>query len=308
MHDINKQKLAQANWDDLRIFLTVARQTNLDAAAAILHLDATTLGRRIRRLETTIGATLFNRSSKGHLLSKPGEWMLAQVEQMEAIVTDINESLTGEINRIAGTVRLSVTEAFGNVVIAPALMGLIKAHPMLNIELVATSGFLSVSKREADMAVLLARPTRGRLKVSKLTNYDLKLYASKEYLENHPPIKAIDQLYAHRLIGYVDDLIYSPSLRYYDEIAPGLKPALTSSSLLAQKQLACSGCGIAMLPNFVGQPSKELKLVLAADVTINRSFWLAIHEDIFDHARVQAVMHFLQTLVQENSASLTYSG
>ena len=285
------------NWDDLRIFLAVARQNSLDAAAAYLHLDPTTLGRRVRRLETAIGATLFERSRKGHSLTTTGEWLQNQVEEIEQVVLRVGEAISGEVQRIAGTVRLSVTEAFGNLVIAPAVVNLVTQFPALKLELVASSGFLSVSKREADMAVMLSRPTRGRLKVSRLTDYNLKLYASPGYLEKHAPVKDIEALHEHTLIGYVDDLIYSPRLRYYDEVASGLVPGLTSSSLLAQKQLASTGCGIAMLPKFVADQEPNLQLVLGHEVTVTRTFWLAVHEDIVDHARIRAVINFLSELV-----------
>jgi len=291
----------QTNWDDLRIFLVVARHSNLDIAATFLQQDPTTLGRRIRRLEASIGATLFDRSRRGHLLTNSGEWLLGQVEQIEHIMADIDTSISGEVKKVGGTVRLSVTEAFGNLIVAPSLIDLTSVYPDLRVELVATSGILSVSKREADMAVLLSRPTRGRLKVSKLTDYQLKLYATHEYLAKHGVITNPDQLGQHTLIGYVDDLIYSPSLRYYDEIGPGLTPNLTSSSLLAQAQLAISGSGIVMLPRFVGEQHQELELVLGNEITVTRSFWLAIHEDIFDHARIQAMLKFLNTIALNKS-------
>lgn len=286
------------NWDDLRLFLNVARHNSLDAAAAGLKQDATTLGRRVRRLEKQFGAALLERSRKGHALTAEGEALYAQAEQMEHLVAEVQQSIGGEVQQVTGTVRLSVTEAFGNVVIAPALGQFFKNHPGLNIELVATSGFLSVSKREADMAVLLSRPTRGRLKVRKLTDYQLQLYATPQYLAEHGTPGSVEEIQHHTLIGYVDDLIYSPSLRYYDEIGSGLSPALTSSSLLAQKQLACSDCGIAMLPRFVAEPEPALITVLPEEVCITRTFWLAVHEDIVEHARIRAVMDFLLELVE----------
>lgn len=278
--------------------MAVARQASLDVAAKQLQLDATTVGRRLRRLEKSTGATLFERTRRGHVLTNSGEELFGRMEEAEHILLGGLETVSGEVNTVAGTVRLSVTEAFGNVVIAPALVRLLDAHPGLKVELVATSGFLSVTKREADMAVMLSRPETGRLRVSKLTDYDLKLYATRDYLEQHDPINQVSDLFNHTLIGYVDDLIYSPRLRYYDEVASGLQPTLTSSSLLAQKQLACSGCGIAMLPLFVGAQEPDLTLVLAEDVTVTRSFWLAIHEDIFEHARIRTVSQFLRDLAQ----------
>lgn len=296
--------MQEQNWDDLRVFLNAARHSSLEAAAIGLRQDPTTLGRRVRRLEKQLGVSLLERSRKGHALTPEGEALFNQSEQIEFLVAEIQKTIGGDAQQMMGTVRLSVTEAFGNVIIAPALHQLVSKHPGLNIELVANSGFLSVSKREADMAVLLSRPTTGRLKVRKLTDYTLQLYATPEYLAIHGTPTSSVEIQKHTLIGYVDDLIYSPSLRYYDEIGPGLVPTLTSSSLLAQKQLACSHCGIAMLPRFVGELESGLVTVLEGEVSIERTFWLAVHEDLADHARFRAVTDFLITLVEQKRLSL----
>ena len=301
-------KQDQDNWDDLRVFLAVARHNSLESASIGLQQDPTTLGRRVRRLEKQYGATLLERSRKGYGLTPAGEVLLNQAEQIEFLVSGVRTNIGGEAQQMMGTVRLSVTEAFGNVIIAPALGELVAQHPGLNIELIATSGFLSVSKREADMAVLLSRPTRGRLKVKKLTDYALQLYATPQYLKQHGTPTSTDDMAQHTLIGYVDDLIYSPSLRYYDEIGTGLTPTLTSSSLLAQKQFACSHCGIAMLPRFVAEREPSLTTVLAEQVCIYRTFWLAVHEDIADHARIRAVTEFLDNLVMNENLPRKVSG
>ena len=296
--------LNNTNWDDLRVFLAVARQGNLDAAADTLEQDPTTVGRRLRRLEQTLGTGLFDRSRRGHRLTTAGEWLLKQVEQIEHTMYAVQAEIAGEVSRVQGTVRLSVTEGFGNALIAPGLRQLSQTYPSLVLELVATSGLLNVSKREADLAVLLSRPTTGRLKISKLTDYSLQLYASPGYLSQAEVPQTIPDLHAHTLIGYVDDLIYSPKLRYYNDLDSGLVPKLCSSSLLAQAQMARAGCGVAMLPRFLAMADPGLQLVLADSVLISRSFWLAIHEDVADHARIRAVADFLKQLVQDNSARL----
>ena len=296
--------LNHTNWDDLRVFLAVARQGNLDAAADQLEQDPTTLGRRLRRLEQNLGTGLFDRSRRGHRLTTAGEWLLNQVEQIEHTMYAVQAEIAGEVSRVQGTVRLSVTEGFGNALIAPGLRQLSQAYPSLVLELVATSGLLNVSKREADLAVVLSRPTTGRLKVSKLTDYTLQLYASPAYLAQTKEPTRIADLQTQTLIGYVYDLIYSPKLRYYNDLDPNLAPKLCSSSLLAQAQMARAGCGIAMLPRFMATADSALQLVLADQVRITRSFWLAVHEDVVDHARIRAVTKFLKQLVEDNQARL----
>ena len=121
--------LNNTNWDDLRVFLAVARQGNLDAAADTLEQDPTTVGRRLRRLEQTLGTGLFDRSRRGHRLTTAGEWLLKQVEQIEHTMYAVQAEIAGEVSRVQGTVRLSVTEGFGNALIAPGLRQLSQTYP-----------------------------------------------------------------------------------------------------------------------------------------------------------------------------------
>lgn len=293
------------NWDDLRLFLEVGRHRKLDDAAVKIGQDPTTVSRRLRRLEKNLGVTLFERTRRGHLLTPQGQALSEQVELIEQTAMTITNELGGPTTQASGKVRLSVPEGFGTAVIAPRLREFLNNYPAITVDLVASSGFLSVSKREADMSILLTRPEGGRVNVKKLTDYHLHLYANPAYLaQNGIPQKPAD-LTDHSLIGYVDDLIYSPKLRYYDEVLKGLAPSLCSSSLLAQQQMTRAGCGIAILPKFMAGEDSNLVPVLAGQVQVTRNFWLATHEDLSAHARIRSLEDFLVESVSDHERFLS---
>lgn len=280
------------NWDDLKIFLDVVRQPKLEQTATKLRLDATTISRRLKRLESELGTTLFERTRRGHILTPSGEELAKQVENMESLAFDITSRSAGD-RTASGRVRLGVPEGVGTKLIAPALSAFKNRYPEINVDLIALSGFVSVPKREADMSLLLTRPGAGRLKIRRLSNYSLKLYGASRYLAASAPVKSARDLNHHTLVGYVDDLIYSSQLRYFEELLPGRSPDLCSTSINAQVEMVKAGVGLGFLPSFMALEHPELIEVLPRDFSLQRTFWLAVHEDVADLKRNRLISDFL---------------
>ena len=279
------------DWNDLRVVLVAARSGSLTSAAQHLGMDAATVGRRTARLESAVKATLFIRSVSGLQLTAAGARLLelgADVEETMAAA-----ATAGEPDVVGGTVRLSVAEGFGTAILAPALPALQAQRPGLRIELAATAGFLSLTKREADLAVTLSASRSPRVVTEPLTNYELGLYASADYLAKagHPATAA--DLEQHRLVGYVEDLIYAPELRYLDEVHAGLRTSLSSSSINAQERMIAGDGGIGILPCFL---AGRLVRVLP-HISLARRFWISTHQEVAATARVRAVREWLKTLV-----------
>jgi DNA-binding transcriptional LysR family regulator len=247
---------------------------------------------------------LFERTRRGHILTPDGQEVARRAEQIEQLALEIATYADAGEKQTAGLVRLGVTEGLGTTLIAPAIGRFGQKHPRIDLDLIALSGFVSVSKREADMSVLLARPQTGRLKVRKLTDYALRLYSTASYMDGAGPLRSVEDLRNHTLIGYVDDFIYSPQLRYYDEVLPGLAPRLCSSSIIAQVQMTASGAGVAILPSFLARKDQSLIPVLHDEVRVERSFWLVIHEDVSTLARINAVADFLDELMAGKRSEL----
>lgn len=289
------------DWSDLQAFLAIARAGQLSRAGRALGLDATTMGRRLRRLEARLGATLFEQTREGQVLTEAGERLLVQVEHMAQAAGEIGERSTGAAgSQLSGTLRISVSEGFGTWFLARQVPAFAAQHPALTLDLVASSGFLSLSKREADIAVMLSRPKAGPMLARKLADYALRLYASPAYLAQHGvPQRPADLAGTHRLVGYIPDMIYAPELRYLDEFHPGLAPQLRSSSINAQHRLIAAGAGIGALPCFIGDADPGLVPVLP-ERRIERTFWLVTHRDTHQLARIRAGKDWILAAVQHH--------
>ena len=291
------------DWSDLQVFLAVARSGQLTKAGTLMRVDATTIGRRLRRLESTLGQTLFEQTREGQVLTEAGDSLLANVEAMSQTAARIAEG-ERDTNELTGTLRISVSEGFGAWFLSRKLPVFTHAHPRLTLDLVANSGFLSLSKRETDIAIMLSRPKAGPVVARKLSDYALGLYGSPDYLSRTgQPERAADLSDGHSLVGYIPDLIYAPELRYLDEFYPGLRPHVRSSSINAQHQLIASGAGIGVLPCFIGDPDFQLVPVLP-DHRIARTFWMVTHKDTQQLARVRAAKEWLLDCVQKGSSVL----
>jgi DNA-binding transcriptional LysR family regulator len=281
------------NWDDMRVFLALARSGTLARAAAMVGQDATTVARRIQRLEAALATALFEHGATGQSLTESGHRLLAHAEAMEAGARAVQQQAE-EGAGLGGTIRISVSEGFGMGFMAPRLAAFAEAHPGVALDLIASTGFLNPSRREADIAIMLARPKGGPLIAAKLTDYRLGVYASEAVLTEAGPLESVEALTRRRLVGYVPDLIYAPELRYLAEVDERLEPAIRSSSITAQARLIASGAGCGILPCFLGDTTPGLIRLLREEVAIERSFWLVVHRDMRRVARIEAFIGWLR--------------
>lgn len=281
------------NWDDLRIFLSVARAGRVAPAARQLGIDPTTVSRRLARLERMIDDPLFETSNGQRVLTDAGLALHLQAETMETALLAVGTPTTAPTG-IAGHVRLSLAEGFATCIVAPAVAAFARAHPRLRLDLITASGFLDPSKREADIAVMLARPRGRSLRAAPLTDYSLRLYATTDYLTANGAPTTPAELLDHTLVNYVEEHLHSLELDYLSEIHPNLIAGLRSTSINVQTAMIRAGAGIGILPDFVARDHAELVPVLAGTVQLQRSFWIVTHEDTNASPRVAAVSNWLR--------------
>ncbi|MDS7595873.1 LysR family transcriptional regulator [Agrobacterium tumefaciens] len=284
------------NWDDVRIFLAVARTGQILAASKRLGLNHATLSRRLTSLEGALKTRLFIRRTNGCELTEEGQRFLSAAERMETEMLNAQASLGRVDTAVAGTVRIGAPDGFGVSFLAPRLGRLTARYPDLKIQLVPVPRSFSLSQREADIAITIERPEQGRLMLSKLTDYSLGLYASKAYLEENGIPEDVETLKRHRRIGYVEDLIFSPSLNYTGEVMRDWDAAFEISSAIGQTEAVRSGAGIGILHNYIAGQYPELVRVLPR-IGISRAYWTAYHESARQLVRVRTVVDFLQELV-----------
>ena len=289
------------NWDDIRIFLSIARTGQILAAARRLGVNHATVARRLTSLEDSLGTRLFDRSTSGCLLTEAGTRFFDRAERMEAEAVAAEADLVGDTPEITGTVRIGAPDGFGVAYLAPRLGKLSERHPGLTIQLVPVPRSFSLSRREADIAVTIDRPETGRLVAGKLVDYALGLYASSEYLKTHGTPKSPGDLTGHDLIGYVEDLLYSPLLNYGTEFCKDWSARFEIASALGQTEAVRAGVGIGILHDFIARADDSLVEILP-DMKLKRSYWMVTHESSRPLRHVAAVQEFLRDQVARDKS------
>ncbi len=289
------------NWDDVRIFLAVARSGQILGAAKRLGLNHATVARRLTALETDLQAQLFTRRPSGTELTRAGEDFLLAAERMEAEMLSARASVGDASLSISGTVRVGAPDGFGVAFLAPRLGELTRLHPDLAVELVPVPRSFSLSRREADIAITVERPEQGRLVASRLVDYRLGLYASKKYVAERGAPAKIEELNQHQLVGYVEDLLASPSLAYASEIAREFQPRFAVSSALGQVEAVRAGAGIGILHSFIARTHDDLVPILP-ERQIRRAYFTVVHESMRSLRRVSTVVQFIQQAVERERA------
>ena len=289
------------DWDDFRYFLAVSRVGTLSGASRKLDVDQATVSRRIDKLERALKTRLFKRGITGYEPTQAGVSLLSAAETMEtaALVAKADLSVKNLTPRV---VRIGAPDGFGSVFLAPRLRLLCDMHPHLQIELVATARNFSLTKREADIAFSLNQPDSGRIIFRKLTDYQLGLYASANYLLANEPIEEVQDLCRHHFIGYIEDLLFSPELNYLPALTKDISARIKSANLNAQLGACLSGAGLAVLPAFMTAGLPQLQRVLPDHITLSRTFYMQMHEESRRIGSIQETAKFILQQVRINRA------
>jgi DNA-binding transcriptional LysR family regulator len=266
------------DWDDLRLFLAVARGESLSRAGRVVKLDPATLGRRIARLEGSMGARLFIRSPQGYALSPEGGNLLAHAEAMEAAALAARGALSAGSGAIEGQVRIGAPDGCANYLLPPVVSALCAANPGLEVQVVALPRVFNLTRREADMVIAVSAPDSARLVVQKIADYRLHLAASGAYLADAPPLRALSDLRAHRVIGYIPDMIFDRELDYLGALGVD-SPHLASNSVVVQMGLIRQNAELGVVHDFALSSAPEVRRVLVKAFELTRSFYLLRHGD-----------------------------
>lgn len=289
-------------WSDLKFFLELVRAGNPSSAGRRLHADHSTVRRRVAALEDALHARLFANRGPVYDLTPEGEQMLRYAEAIESLAIRAEEEVSQRDLAVSGTVRIGAPDGFGALFLAPRLAALGKTYPDLRFHVVILPRVVNLSNREADIAVSHSQPNQQRQVVRRLTNYRLRLYAAPEYLAAHPPIEKLDDLSQHRFIGYVRDLIADADLDLVPSPESAAPSVFESTNILAQRESAAAGLGLCVLPDFVASRDSRLVPVLPDAFSVTRQFWLVIHPEMINLARVRTVIDFVVESVRSERA------
>jgi DNA-binding transcriptional LysR family regulator len=268
----------EVNTDDLRLLLTLARTGRMVAAAAVLGIDHTTVRRRLRRLESSLGATLVEHGSDGWVLTDIGRVVVERSAPLEHVVQRVRDAVAGEEGAVHGTVRIAAPDGFGVSFVTAAVSDVVVHHPGITVELVTSTRPLSPRASGYDMSVNVGVPRPGWVDTELLTRYALGLYASRDYLARSPRIAGTEDLAEHRLIFYVDSHLTVAELDLARGFA-GMRVGLSCTNVAAQVEATRRGAGIGLLPCFLAEVEPDLERVLPEQVRILLDFSLNVRRD-----------------------------
>ena len=284
-------------WDALRIFLAVARAGQVLGAARKLGQDQATVSRHIRSLESDLGAQLFLRGPGGATLTAEGERLLPIAERMETEATRAFADAGRPELGLSGVVRVGAPDGFGTYILAPLLADMAAKHPDLRLQLVPL-----LSKREADIAITLERPTEGRLVAQKLTDYSISLYASPAYLEAVGGVETTEDLSRCVFVTYVQDMLFSPRLDYGRTAMNRAGQVFECASVVAQMQ-ALRRSGVGYVHDYAA--TDDLEKVLP-ELAISMTYWLVIHADSREVRRMTEVGAAIREAVAASRADFSH--
>ncbi|WP_299882066.1 LysR family transcriptional regulator [uncultured Sulfitobacter sp.] len=291
------------NWDDLRLFLAVAREQSLSGAGKVLKLDPATLSRRVARLEAGLETVLFVKSPQGYALTDAGAQLLERAEAAEQAMRLAVSGVAAPSDTLSGLIRIGAPDGCANFLLPQVCAQIGAAHPDLEIQVVALPRVFNLSRREADMAVAVSAPTAGQLLVQKITEYHLHLAASDAYLARHAPISTTQDLEGHRLVGYIPDMIFDRELDYLSDLGLG-RVALSSNSVAVQAQMLRQGAGIGVVHDFSLPFIPGVQRVLPQEVCLSRAFYLIRHQGDQQNLRLRRFAEILSAAIRAEVARL----
>ena len=283
----------EPGWEHYRSFLAVIRAGSLSAAARRLGLTQPTLGRHVESLAALLGVALFTRSPQGLLPTPVALGLVPHAEAMEAAAEALRRAASGEASEERGTVRLTASEIMGAEVLPEMLARFRARHPGITIELALSNRTEDLLRREADLALRMARPRQQALVARRLGGVGIGLYAHRRYAAAHGLPRSLEELAQHPLIGFDRD---DSSWRSVGDIALGVtreRFAFRSDSDLAQLAALRAGFGIGGCQHAIAGRSRELVPVLPRTVRFRLEMWLALHEDLRASRRVRLLFDHL---------------
>jgi len=294
---MNAQKI---DWNDLQLVTAVCVEGTLSGAARRLGVNHSTVFRRIKFIEEALGVRLFDRLPRGYAMTEAGEAFFAAGDKVENLVNSLALQVAGQDLRLHGDLRVAVPDGLMLEILMPAIPEFTRTHPSVKLELVVSSDYADLSRREADIAVRATRAPAEALFGRKLCNMAIAFYGQRDSVEDwktQPP-ETLSWLMPDETLGQL--LVGS----WLAKNRAGATINFTSNTLLCLKGAAKSGLGVAPLPCFMGDHDPELARLIEPCEDLGSEIWLLTHAELKHTARVRAFMDFASGVFEGKAALL----
>lgn len=289
--------------NDLLVLLAVSRTAKFTTAAHNLGLTHSTVSRRIAALEKSLGGRVLARSDDGWELTELGERAVAVAEQMETAVAELESPGQGP-EAVSGVVRMTATDGFSAYIASPAIAKLRRRHPGLSVEIVTVTRQALQQRSGLDIEVVVGEPRVHRAEAIELGDYELGLYASRDYLAANGTPASVEEVSDHRLVYFVDSMLQVDDLDAPRRLFPEMKDALTSTNVFVHVEATRAGAGIGFLPCFMADRHPDLVRLFSDSVAERLPYWMALRPDSMRRPAIAAVVQGLKDEMLAHQAAL----
>lgn len=285
------------NWDDLRIFLALARADNIRAAANACGVSYSTISRRIDAFENQLSIRLFDRLPSGFVLTSTGEALLLHAECIEEQITEADRQIFGQESALKGPIKLSMVDALATDLLMSDLSDFTNLYPEIELEIDVGYTPMNLGRRESDLVLRFVQNPPEELVGRRLISCAIAPYAAPSYIEETGFTQNMDNKLGC-WIGYqagVAQPVWVKNSQY-----PNLPAKGQILSLIVQKEACKAGMGLAMLPCFLADPDKDLQRMGEVSFPARFNLWLLKHADLRSNARIRILSDFIAERVKKH--------
>jgi len=281
------------DWDDVRVFLAVAREGSMRAAGRALGLSQPTIARRLAAFEATFGGSvLFDRLPEGLRLNTAGEQLILAAESVEDAMLTLERRRAAASPVLSGTVRVATGECAAGF-LARCLSGsATTALPSgITLELVESRRTADLARREADLALRHQPPESGDFYVSKLGTFGCAVFRRRGEA-------------ADAWVTYTEEQAHYDPARWVQRQVEATESAiaLRASSMLMHVEAIRAGTGRGVLPCYVGDGHPLIERLTPPIPELAAEYWIIVHRDLRRAACVRAVMDWIRLVLVEQRA------
>ncbi|MDH3389202.1 MAG: LysR family transcriptional regulator [Gammaproteobacteria bacterium] len=268
------------NWDDLRIFLAVARTGSISGAARSLRVQHSTISRRMRKMEAKLGARLVERKKTGYELTAAGENVRQAAIRIETEVLGVDGAVLGKDSSLVGPLRVSAINNMASSVLMPIFSSFSRANPRVDLHILVSNTDMSLAQREADVAIRLTNSPTDTLIGKRMVTVASTIYGSREYVarlrrgQQEPRWLGVECCEFHK--SWTRHACVAPTHNFHSDD--------TLVTLAALRE----GLGVSFLPCFMGDADPELERYREPDPSHNLGLWILLHPDLRRTGRVLA--------------------
>jgi DNA-binding transcriptional LysR family regulator len=290
-------KMRDVDWDDLRFFLAVSERGSISGAAKFLNVNHSTVLRRLASLEKRLGARLFDRLPDGYVMTAQGEELRSRLRGVSEQIGTAQSSLGGRDRSFAGAIRLTTTDTLIHTLLMPYLVEFGDSHPAIQMEIVINNTFLSLTRREADVAVRPSNIVPENLVGRRAGHLRTAIYASKSYLKKNANKQ---EWAAHVWVAPDETLSHLAQAKWMRENIPEDRIGVRVDSLLGMLAAVRCGMGAGLLLCFLADDEKDLVRLAEPLKELDTDVWILTHPALKGVARIKALTDFLYDKLRTN--------